>query len=284
MRPRWHTRGWQSWRISRLALWVLIVATGAAASSYPTATPPMAAIAGHDNFASVLAGADTPDAPDINAFELMLTPVTNQQFLHFVAVHPEWRRSDVNGLFADDSYLSHWSGSLSLGPEAGPDQPVTRVSWFAARAYCQAQHLRLPTWNEWELAAAAGPTTIDARHTAAWRQEILNWYARSNSAVLPNVGEHSANIYGVKDLHSLVWEWVEDYNSLLISGDSREQGGADTLRFCGAGALTMEQKENYAILMRVAMLSSLNGRNTTRNMGFRCARTTVNPPLKTETK
>ena len=31
-------------------------------------------------------------------------------------------------------------------------------------------------------------------------------------------------------------------------------------------------RDNYAILMRVAMLSSLDGNDTTGNLGFRCAR------------
>ena len=43
------------------------------------------------------------------------------------------------------------------------------------------------------------------------------------------------------------------------------------MRFCGAGALTMEQKENYATLMRIAMLSSMQARYTSSAMGFRCA-------------
>jgi len=34
----------------------------------------------------------------------------------------------------------------------------------------------------------------------------------------------------------------------------------------------MDDRENYAVLMRVAMLSSLEAANTTRNLGFRCAR------------
>ena len=37
------------------------------------------------------------------------------------------------------------------------------------------------------------------------------------------------------------------------------------------GALTMEQKEHYAILMRIAMLSSMQANYTTETMGFRCA-------------
>jgi formylglycine-generating enzyme required for sulfatase activity len=79
-------------------------------------------------------------------------------------------------------------------------------------------------------------------------------------------------VYGVRDLDDLVWEWVDDFNALLVSGDSREQDGADKLRFCGAGAISMKEKENYATLMRVAMLSALKAVDTTSNMGFRCAK------------
>ena len=62
------------------------------------------------------------------------------------------------------------------------------------------------------------------------------------------------NAYGVRDLHGLVWEWTDDYSSLLVSGDNRNQGDADVAKFCGAGALAMDDRENYALLMRVAML------------------------------
>jgi formylglycine-generating enzyme required for sulfatase activity len=58
----------------------------------------------------------------------------------------------------------------------------------------------------------------------------------------------------------------------MVSGDNREQGDADLLRFCGAGALSVTDRENYAILMRTALLSSLKANSTTRNLGFRCAR------------
>jgi hypothetical protein len=89
---------------------------------------------------------------------------------------------------------------------------------------------------------------------------------------VPAVAQGRANAYGVHDLHGLVWEWTEDYAGMLVSGDSREQKADDRLKFCGAGAIAMDDKENYAVLMRVAMLSSLEGANITSNLGFRCAR------------
>ena len=58
---------------------------------------------------------------------------------------------------------------------------------------------------------------------------------------------------------------------MLVSGDNREQGDPDVKRFCGTGALSMEQKENYALLMRIAMLSSMQASYTSATMGFRCA-------------
>ena len=98
------------------------------------------------------------------------------------------------------------------------------------------------------------------------------WYAEPSVAVLPAVGTAPPNVYGVRDLHGLVWEWVEDYSALLVSADNREQGDPDELRFCGAGAISVSDRENYAMLMRVAMLSALEGADATANVGFRCAR------------
>ena len=57
----------------------------------------------------------------------------------FVRGHERWRRSRVTRLFAEEAYLSHWAGDLELGPDAGPTQPVTFVSWFAAMAYCRSR-------------------------------------------------------------------------------------------------------------------------------------------------
>ncbi len=143
---------------------------------------------------------------------------------------------------------------------------------FAAEAYCRSLGARLPTWNEWEYAAAADETRVDARRDPAWRERILRWYARPSHTPLPRVGLQAPNVYGVQDLHGLVWEWVEDASSLMVDSDNRTQGDPDKGKFCGAGALSMDDRENYAVLMRVAMLSSLEGRDTTANLGFRCAR------------
>lgn len=230
------------------------------------------AVIGPSKFASTLPPSETEKIVDIAAYQLDVVPVSNARFLRFVKKHSEWQRDKASKLFIDEKYLSHWQSATQLKNGDHQDQPVVNVSWFAANAFCEAQGGRLPSWYEWELAAAASSSEADARENSEWRQQILNWYARSSAAKeLPAVGQSPQNFYGVQDLHGLVWEWVEDYNGMLVGTDNREQGGADKLKFCGAGALTMEQKENYATLMRVALLSSLEARYTTQNLGFRCA-------------
>ena len=224
------------------------------------------------SFRSALLYDDIKGPQAVPAFELAKTPVTNGEFLAFVKAHPEWRRGAVAPVFAEPRYLSHWRGPLDLGPSALPQQPVTWVSWFAASAYCEAQGARLPTWLEWEYTAAADETRRDARKDPAWRERILAWYSRPSNTALPRAGLQPANVYGVQALHGLVWEWSEDAGSLLISGDNRNQGDADKAKFCGAGSLSTGDRESYAVLMRVAMLSSLEARDATANMGFRCAR------------
>jgi len=223
-------------------------------------------------FRSVIPEAEGDNLVAVADFSVQEAPVTNAEFLRYVLYNPEWQRGSAVSLFVDDQYLSTWAGPISLGPESAPQQPVTQVSWFAANSYCEWQNARLPSWYEWEYIAAANVGMADARALPEWRQDILSWYSHTGGDQTGDVRGGPANYFGVFDMHGLVWEWVDDFNAFMVTGDNREQGGADELQFCGAGAITMEEKENYAVLMRVAMLSSLEARYTTRNMGFRCAR------------
>ena len=247
------------------ALFVVLLLVGARAVAADRVTIARGA------FASVLPPAPRVASVEVRNFRLDRVPVTNAAFLAFVRRQARWRRDQAPKLFVDSQYLAHWRGPTTLGPGVRGAQPVTHVSWFAAKAYCEATGARLPTWYEWEFVAAADEKTRDARSDALWRQRILDWYARPSTAALPDVGTRPRNFYGVSDMHGLIWEWVLDYNALLVSNDSREQGGADRAKFCGEGALSTADRENYAVLMRIAFLSSLEAKSTTSNLGFRCA-------------
>lgn len=214
-----------------------------------------------------------PPSPDeteipVPAFRLESTQVTNANFLAFVRDDPAWQRGRASALYVDQGYLSQWDGPLELGA-AGPNQPVTGVSWFAAKAYCKAQGRRLPTVAEWELAAQASATAADASDDPEHLRAILDWYASAAPKVLPDVGLEAPNVWGAHGLHGLVWEWTDDFNSELVSTDGRDPDAAGL--FCGAGSGAAADKGDYAAFMRIAFRSSLQANYTTRNLGFRCA-------------
>jgi len=226
-------------------------------------------------FTSVLPQGAVPGVASVVTmapFQLRAVPVTAGEFRDFVVAHPQWQRARAPTLFVDARYLVDWAAPDRIAPAPGAaTRPVTNVSWFAAEAFCESENARLPTWLEWEYAAAADETRRDARADPAWRRRILGWYERPANAAPPAVGG-PANAWGVRDLHGVAWEWVDDFNALFIAGDSRTQGDADLLKFCGAGAISIVDRDSYAVLMRIALLSSLAAADTTSSLGFRCAR------------
>lgn len=233
-------------------------------------------------FVSIIDDAGGSAPRPLAAYSMRSEPVTNAEFLAFVAANPQWQRGQAPSVFVDQGYLAHWQGATALGASALPRQPVTRVSWFAAEAYCESEQARLPTWLEWERAAAASASVADARNDPAWRQQLLDWYARPARGTLAEIGG-DANLYGVRDLHGLVWEWVDDYAALMVAADSRDQNDPDRLKFCGSAALSLRDRDNYALLMRVAMLSSLKAADTTTSLGFRCVRDATTATATTTT-
>lgn len=250
-------------------LWLLALAIASAAAA-GTADPAMQSIPA-GNYAPLLRS--TKEAPQVAvaAFLLDEFPVTNAKFLAFVTAQPQWRRSQVSPLFADSSYLEHWVGDLEPGPRAPADSPVVRISWFAARAYARWLGQRLPTTAEWELAAAAGYTRTDGRNDPELQRDLYAWLARPVPAALPAVTTARPDIHGVRGLHGLVWEWVDDFNTAMVTGESRADTGLDRDLFCGAGAAGAKDTSDYAAFMRAALRSSLKASNTTSALGFRCA-------------
>lgn len=185
-------------------------------------------------------------------------PVTEQQYMNFVKSHPQWRKSRIKALYADAHYLEDWSDDLRFGGDLNQGQsPVTHVSWFAARGYCQAQGKDLPTTDQWEYVA------YDRGREPA---KELDWFAQPNPAHLPPVTSASTNGYGVAGLYGLIWEWTLDFGSAIPADDE----GSD--QFCGAAALGASDSSDYAAFLRYAFRSSLKASYASSNLGFRCVR------------
>lgn len=205
-------------------------------------------------------------------FYLDKYPVTNSQFLQFVKANPKWQRSKVKKLFADKNYLSNWKNDLELGEKVLPKSPVTNISWFAAKAYCEYYGKRLPSVAEWELAAKASSNKLDGSQDPDYVKQILEWYSRPTPGRIPQIGLRSKNYWGVFDLHGLVWEWISDFFSSLVTGESRGDSGLERNLFCGSGSVNASDFKNYPAFMRFAFRSSLKANYTTNNLGFRCAK------------
>ncbi len=223
------------------------------------------------SYRPLFAASDREAVVTVGAMDMMETPVTNAQFLAFVLEQEQWQRAKVHGLFADSRYLSHWQGSTLIS-DTLRDFPVTQVSWFAAKAYCEHHGARLPNEAEWEMVAKASELTRSGQPDPAWQARITEWYSSPSAGPGRKVGEGPANRWGVRDMHGLVWEWVSDFNGVMVTSDSRSTRTDNVNTFCGAGALAASDVSDYATFMRTAFRSSLEGRRTARHLGFRCVR------------
>ena len=207
----------------------------------------------------------------ITDFQMDVYPVTNEAFLEFVKKKPKWQRSKIKKLFADDNYLAGWETDTTLGKNQSLKAPISSVSWFVANDYCECQGKRLPTIDEWEYAAMANKTMPDARTLETYNQYILSWYEKPKT-FNNEIGSTFKNYWGVYDLHGLVWEWTLDFNSVLVSGESRKDVDNDSNLFCGSAAIGATDLMNYAAFMRYAIRGSVKAKYAMKNLGFRCVK------------
>ncbi len=217
---------------------------------------------------SPLYGVEKENKVSVSSFYMDKRPVTHAEFLRFVEEHPQWRKSKVKRLFADERYLDLWDGDLSF-PEELAESPVNNISWFAAKAYCECQGKRLPYVDEWEYAAMADEHRKDARRDSLYNVKVLRGYEVPKT-YRKKVAQTPENYWGIQDLHGLVWEWTKDFNSIILTGESRNNGNTDQGMFCASGALGANDLMNYAAFMRYAMRSSLKAKFSVTNLGFRC--------------
>ncbi len=118
-----------------------------------------------------------------------------------------------------------------------PNNPVEKVSWNDAQAYCAAlttqqaalgnvpagYQYRLPTEAEWEYACRAGTTTEFNTGAALFCNDAkLGYSYHSNSSCNSNgtvpVGSYVPNAWGLYDMHGNVWEWCLDSYASYTAG------------------------------------------------------------------
>lgn len=260
--------------------WALLsVLTGCTTVSTEEKVVPDSSVRGHDvatipsgTYKPFFAGKNDLKEVELASFFINKRPVTNAQYLEFIKANPTWRKSKRVPLFADELYLSNWSDDLSP-PDGGNERPVTFVSWFGAKGYCAWKKMRLPTVSEWEFVGLAGITEPDGRQNPQFVKELLAAYSKPSAPVLPDVGNSTPNFYGVYDMHGIIWEWTSDFNSMLVTGESRGDSAIERELYCGSGSANVSDaaKINYPAFLRSGFRSSLQGNYCIHNLGFRCA-------------
>lgn len=217
-------------------------------------------------------GKDSNNIIKVKSFYIDDSPVTNAEYLTFLKANPQWTRSKVLRLYADSTYLKHWKGDYQLPEKINPDAPVTNVSWFAAEAYAKSVGKRLPTIEEWEYVGLADRSSKNASDKPHFTDFILREYQQRKSNMNKVVRQGEPNFYGVYDMYGMVWEWTYDFNSVMMSGESRKDNTTNESLFCAGGAITASDLRNYAAFVRYALRGSIKANNCLNNLGFRCAR------------
>lgn len=164
---------------------------------------------------------------DVPAFRIARVPVTNGEWLAFVAAggydDPRWwtpagwAHRTTAGLRAPMSWAPDGAGGwtrrrFGAVAEVAPAEPVQHVSFHEAQAYARWAGARLPTEVEWEKACAWDP--------GAHRRRRWPWGDAPPSAQRANLGgaalgpaevgayPDGASAYGVEQMVGDVWEWT----------------------------------------------------------------------------
>jgi formylglycine-generating enzyme required for sulfatase activity len=254
---------------SAIAITLVALGSGVPVEAQQTARVPMVSLPAGSY--QPLYGTSTTPQLRVAAFRLDRDPVTRGEYLAFVQQHPAWRRDRVQSLFADRAhYLEQWPAPLDAGSARDLRRPVTGVSWFGARAYCAAQGKRLPTIAEWEYAAVGRDQRRDLAYDLRVIGQLVTTYA-SRTSLPPPVDSAAVDAHGLRGLHDLVWEWVEDFNSVLVSNDSRGVGARDHDLFCASAAIGATDPNNFPAFLRYAVRASATANTTMSALGFRCA-------------
>jgi len=181
--------------------------------------------------------------------------ITNRQYAAFDAAH-------------DSRVISEFNKDQSNPGQVAnrPDQPVIRVSWSQALAYCQwlsqktGRHFTLPTEAQWEWACRGGTNTAmnygdlatDFGHLANLADRHLNDLCRRDNprwlptiesvddgaCITTEVGRYKPNAWGLCDMHGNVSQWtLSGYRPYpYVADDGRNNLDAKELKVARGGS------------------------------------------------
>jgi len=180
----------------------------------------------------------------VEAFYIDKYEVTNEQFLNFTRQHPEYASKT-------------WAG--------GADDPVTHVTWYAAKAYCAWQYKRLPTEAEWEFAARGGNAAAEYPWGADMPDPQKANFEAAKVGSPVSVGRYPPNGYGVYDMAGNVWEFTAD--NWKDTHDAPEAAAVGSRKVIRGGSFGADPLQ-----LRVTFRDSHKPDDPVPHVGFRCVR------------
>lgn len=201
----------------------------------------------------------------IKPFLLCDHAVTNEEFKQFIVHNPQWSKGSVSYLLADKNYLYHWTSKNNF-PDSIAKKSITNISWYAAKAYCNWYGGMLPTNAQWEFALQKKHRSLKNGSIVSVKDILLRWYENTYS-LQENKGIISSD--GIKDLVGSQYEWTENFNELIITGDSRGNANQESNLVCGSASLYSKDNKDYSRYIRNSFRTSLKASTTTKYLGFR---------------
>jgi formylglycine-generating enzyme required for sulfatase activity len=187
-------------------------------------------------------------------FYMGTTEVTAEEYATFDPSH-------------DNGYVSVFNKDQSSRGEAAnrPRQPVIRVSWVQAMAFCDwlskksGRKVTLPTEAQWEFACRAGTTTslnygacnadfgklanlADACLENLCRGDSPKWIpaaqnVNDGATITDRVGRYAPNAWGLCDMHGNAAEWtLTTYKPYPYAADGRDNARAEGRKVVRGGS------------------------------------------------